>query len=91
MKIRSIKLPRHLDKSLYDRAQTDGVSGSSVVREALAEYLGGPPKGRRPEPLSVAALAIDLAGCATGPADLSTNPAGLDGYGRSRTTRTRAK
>ena len=87
MKIRSVKLPRHLDKSLYDRASTDGVSGSAVVRDALAEYLAGPPKGRVHEPLSVAALAVDLAGCATGPADLSTNLAGLDGYGRSRTAR----
>lgn len=87
MKTRSVKLSKQLDQSLYDRAQARGISGSAVVREALAEYLAGPTNGRTHEPLSFGALAADLAGCASGPADLSANPAHMAGYGRSHPTR----
>ena len=81
MKTRSLKLPRQLDQSLTDRAKRGNVSRSTVVREALAEYL---VQHRPPSEASFLERARDLAGCADGPADLSTNPVHLAGYGRSR-------
>lgn len=83
MKIRSIKLPKQLDRRLSERAEALSMSSSAILREALAEYLVDDRIAPRQAP-SVGALAVDLAGCASGPADLSTHPDHLDGYGRSR-------
>lgn len=83
MKIRSIKLSKAMDRSLRERASKLNISSSSVLREALGEYLADDRASTRTE-RSVGALAADLAGCTSGPTDLSTNPDHLDGYGRSR-------
>jgi len=72
-----------LDDSLYAKvvalAKRHGTTQSSVVREAITACLEahrGTPVG------SALELAKDLAGCVTGPADLSTNKAHLRGFGR---------
>jgi hypothetical protein len=80
MKIRTMKLPADLDRKVSANASRRRVSRSAVVREALAAYLTGP----RADSDSFADQAVDLAGCVSGPADLSTNASRLEGYGRSR-------
>lgn len=85
MKLRSLKLPKALDAKLTDYAAAKGASASSVVREALAEYLASPPdEPGQPRPSTIGHLAADLAGSVDGPADLSTNPKHLARFGRSR-------
>jgi hypothetical protein len=61
------------------RRQPDGPRAVlELVREAVAAYLVGEPE---PRPGSFADRAADLAGCVDGPADLSTAPEHLAGYG----------
>jgi predicted transcriptional regulator len=81
VKTRSLKLPRHLDQDLDAWAKRRSVSRSTLVREALAEYF---VQHRSASSQSVLDRARDLAGCAEGPPDLSTNARHLEGYGRSR-------
>jgi hypothetical protein len=80
---RSLKLSPALEASLTTYAGARGTSASSVVREALEAYLdlaqGGAPRAA----LSFTARAADLAGCVSGPEDLSTNVTHLDTYGQS--------
>lgn len=82
MKPRSLKLSQDLEKSLTTCATARGASASSVVREALEVYLAASESADR-QPQSFSARAADLAGCVSGPADLSTNPAHLATYGAS--------
>jgi plasmid stability protein len=79
MKGISLKLPSELDKRLRARARRSGLSLGAVVREAVTVFLDD---DGRSAPGSVAAAAADLAGCAGGPADLSTNREHLNDYGR---------
>ncbi len=79
MKTLSLKL----DDALYARvlavAKRRGTTQSDVVRDAILARLEprlGTVVG------SALDLAKDLAGCVTGPADLSTNKAHLRGFGR---------
>ena len=81
MKPRTLKLSQNLEKSLTSYASARGTSASSVVREALEVYLDIAQAGGQRAPLSFSARAADLAGCVSGPADLSTNPAHLSMYG----------
>lgn len=82
IKVRSIKLPKELEQALKTRAREKGVSDSFVMREALAEYLVPDKEDSARDPRSFAALTADLAGCVAGPADLSTNPRHMAGFGR---------
>ena len=85
MKPRSLKLPKALDAKLTRYAASKGTSASSVVREALAEYLNSPAAGQAPaRPSTIGHLAADLAGSVDGPADLATDPKHLAHFGRSR-------
>ncbi len=77
MKIISLKVPDSLDEQIGDLAIRRDVSRSEIVREALAEYL----TSDAPPGSSVLAKTLDLAGCAPGPEDLSSNPAYLEGFG----------
>lgn len=73
---RTIKLDAKLDRAVDALAASRNVGRSDVVREALAVYVkraGGQE--------SFASAAIDLVGCVTGPADLSTGKSHLRGYG----------
>jgi hypothetical protein len=81
MKVRSIKLTRAQEDALRKAAAAKGVSDSYIVREALEAYLAVPaesaPKG------SVADAAAQWLGVVDDtPADLSTNPKYLDGFGK---------
>ena len=80
MKIRSIKLTRTQEEALRKAANAKGVSDSFMVREALDAYLAEP--ARSSSTRSAADAAGHLIGTLDGtPADLSTNPKYLKGFG----------
>ena len=74
MKTISIKVPEELDLKLTGMARERGASRSAVFRAALETFARG-------EKESVAARAQDLAGCLSGPNDLSTSTKHMVGYG----------
>ncbi len=76
MKAITIKVPDSLDKEIVYEAQRQGVSKSSLVREALVTYLTKSEKNQ-----SALDLIRDLVGTVDGPADLSTNPKYLEDLG----------
>ena len=75
MRTVSFKLSEQLDNALSDLARRRKSSRSALVREAL-EALA---KGKR---RSVTAVVDELVAPVDGPADLSTNPKHMAGYGR---------
>ena len=75
MRTVSFKLPEQLDDALSDLARRRRASRSALVREALQGLAAG---GRH----SVTAAVDALVGPLDGPADLSTNPKYLTGYGQ---------
>lgn len=79
MKTLTLKLDDALCAQVGALAKRRGTTKSAVVRDAIKACLDQ----RHRSPLgSARALAKDLAGCVTGPADLSTNRAHLRGFGR---------
>ena len=80
MKMLSLKVPEHLDRKLSAVVKRRGMPKSVVVREALERYVD---ESREIRKGSILDLAGDLVGCVKdAPADLSSNPKHLDGYGR---------
>lgn len=79
MKTISIKLPEPLLEDLARRARSGAASQSEIVRKALAAYLQSEPA---PQPASCAERAARWAGMVEGPADLSTDPRHLRGFGK---------
>ncbi len=75
MRTVSFKLSERLDDAISDLARRRKSSRSALVREAL-EALA---KGQR---RSVTAAVDELVAPVVGPADLSTNPKHMVGYGR---------
>jgi plasmid stability protein len=75
----TVKLPAGLEAQLAAKAAERGQSKSSVVRKALQAAL---TKDRKPRARSFTSLAHDLAGCLSGPIDLSHHPRHLREYGR---------
>ncbi len=75
----SVKVPKDLESDLQRRAETLGRSKSSIVREAVQEYLVR-RKGMKTG--SFLDRARDLAGVVEAEPDLSSNPEHLEGYGR---------
>jgi predicted transcriptional regulator len=75
MRTVSFKLSERLDDAVSDLARRRKSSRSALVREAL-EALA---KGQR---RSVTAAVDELVAPVVGPADLSTNPKHMVGYGR---------
>ncbi len=75
----TLKIPEDVDGELTRLAHREGVSKSSLVREAVSAFL---TRKRKPGKASFLTLAEDLAGCVEGPEDLSCNPRHLDAYGR---------
>ena len=75
-RVLSVKVTEPLGDALDSYAEHLGRSRSSVVREAVQEYL---VRGRRSG--SFREQAADLHGSVEGPEDLSTNPEHLRGYG----------
>jgi hypothetical protein len=78
MKTISLKIQAGLDAKLTTMARQQGTTKSQLVRQAIEAYA----VGQSPIAGSCLDLARDLAGCARGPADLSTNKKHLRGYGR---------
>ena len=79
MKTLTVKLPEELAAQLARGAQSRGKSKSEFIREAIAYYVYN---GAEKAEVSCFELASDLAGSFAGPADLSTNPKHLDGFGQ---------
>lgn len=78
----TIKIPAGLDTALAQASERQQLSKSELVRRAVAAYIGqAQSQARGPSALD---LAGDLVGCFSGgPADLSSNPRHLDGFGQS--------
>ncbi len=75
MRTVSFKLPEQLDDALSDLARRRKSSRSAVVREALQALATDNHR-------SVTAMVDDLVEPVDGPADLSTGPKHLAGYGK---------
>jgi predicted transcriptional regulator len=76
----SVRLDKDTRRRLDEEARATGKHESEVVREALAAYFQQRP---RPESCLELAQRAGLLGCAKGlPADLSTNPEYMEGFGR---------
>ncbi len=75
MRTVSFKLPEGLDDALSDLARRRNSSRSAIVREALETLATG-------ERRSVTAAVDELVTPFEGPANLSTNPKHMTGYGR---------
>ena len=75
----TLKVPEELEKTLTDLAAARGVSRSRLIRELLVRSL---QSVRGAEGVSCLDLAGDLAGSLAGPADLSTSPRHLRGFGK---------
>ena len=76
----SVKLPDGVDARLSAEAQRRRVTKSAIVRAAIEDALARNGKARGGSAL---ALAKGLAGCLSGPGDLSTSKARLAGFGRA--------
>lgn len=79
MKTLSLKLDEALYAQVRSVAKRRGTTQSDVVRDAILSHI---ESRRGPIAGSALDLAKDLAGCVTGPADLSTNNAHLRKFGR---------
>lgn len=75
MRTVSFKLSEQLDDALSDLARRRKSSRSALVREALEALATGKRR-------SVTAVVDELVGSLAGPADLSTNPKHMTGYGK---------
>ena len=80
----SLKVPKRLESRLTAEARRRGKTKSALVREAIDRFLSGDgnkdqSKGRV---RSCMDLASDLAGCVSGPGDLSYNKRYMRGFGR---------
>jgi len=75
MRTVSFKLPEDLDRALTELARRKHSSRSALVRQAIKTLT-------RDQGRSVLARAADLAGSLEGPADLSTSPKYMAGYGK---------
>jgi Arc/MetJ-type ribon-helix-helix transcriptional regulator len=79
MKAISLKLPDPLFYDLAQRAKTSASSQSDIVRAALSAYL---QSGSEASTASCADRAKRWTGIVQGPADLSSNPEHLSGFGQ---------
>ena len=79
MRAITVKLPRPLGARLSRAVIRRRSTRSAVVREAIEAYLAAETATGEG---SCYDLASDLAGCVSGPADLSSNRRRMRGYGR---------
>lgn len=80
MVVLTVKLPKELDSELRGRARSQRLSKSELVRRVLQAYLHEGTPGHKPP--SAFDQVSDLVGiCMGGPADLSSNPEHLAGFG----------
>lgn len=78
MKTISLKVPEALAARLIEAAAQAERSKSAVIREALEQFLS---REGHASAGSFTARASDLAGCLSGPEDLSFDARHLEGYG----------
>jgi hypothetical protein len=77
---KNIALSEAQKQALAELSDTTGKPWASVFSEALAGYRPrGAANGKNGESFSAAAERLGLVGCVEGPADLSTNPAYMEG------------
>ena len=83
MAVISLKLSEELDAQLTEQAQRRRLSKSELVRRALTMFLQTSEQGMKGSgsPSAVNLLADLVSCCEGGPADLSSNPAYLAGFG----------
>jgi Ribbon-helix-helix protein, copG family len=76
----NVRVEKRLKEELEAEAKEKGVQPSVIVRQALEEHM----RSRTPQPnCREVAERLGLIGVAKGlPADLSTNPAHMEGFGR---------
>jgi hypothetical protein len=75
----SLKLSDTLDAKLTALIRKRGINKSTIIREALEDYLS---REGAPSPGSFLEMAEDLCGCVEGAVDLSTHLDHLHGYGQ---------
>ncbi len=76
----NVRVDERLKKELEAEAREKGVSPSAVVREALEEHMRRRTPGESAYDI---AKRLGIIGSAKGlPADLSTNPKHMEGFGR---------
>jgi hypothetical protein len=80
---KTISLSEAQRRALAELSDKAGKPWAEVFSEALSSYR---PKvecnGKNGESFSDAAERLGLVGCVEGPADLSTNPAYMEGFGK---------
>ncbi len=75
----TVRVAERLKRELEEEARAQGVRPSDIVRDVLAAYLAARP--RRPSALDIARR-IGIVGIYRDtPADLSTNPKHMEGFG----------
>jgi len=74
----SLKLPAELNSELERQARQRGLRKSQFMRQILEAYI---TENTQIASNSLLDSIADLAGVLDGPADLSSNPDHLDGYG----------
>lgn len=72
----SVKISEPMEEAIDTYARRRGQSKSSVVREAVEQYVVGKRRTG-----SFAEQAADFRGIVAGPSNLSADPGGLDGFG----------
>lgn len=75
----SLKVPNILNMRLAKEARRRRTSKSAVIRECVEQMLLTP---RKDQAVSCLDLARDLAGCLSGPRDITTNPKYLGDFGQ---------
>ena len=78
MKTITLKVSKEVDEQIRYQAERQGVSKSSVVREALAAYLAEP----NPKKKTAYDGMRHIIGSLEGTSDISTNPKYLEGLGQ---------
>ncbi len=79
MKTITLKVSEEIDERVRYEAQRQGISKSSLVREALASYLAEPSNSSEPSVYDRIKDLLDSDG--EGPSDLSTNPKYMEDFG----------
>jgi hypothetical protein len=70
-------------KALAELSDKSGKPWPEVLTEALSTYRPRTEtNGKNAESFAEAAARLGLVGCVEGPADLSTNPAYMEGFGQ---------
>jgi len=80
---KTILLTEAQRRALAELSDKSGKPWPQIFSEALTAYRPkGEANGKNGESFGEAAERIGLVGCVEGPADLSTNPAYMEGFGK---------